>query len=452
MIEGFNVYFQDVLDVAHFLQVLFFSVSVCFVLSQDPFETRWWIKGLQCIGVLAATIAIESFLFALALSMQTKPSFSFPTTYMIVVVVYSILFSKMPVRTTIINSITLFTCTVLITELIKCFAWITSVESKEIQGLFVILWNLLQLATMFVLYKFSLKKFNYISKAATATILVSNCITLVAIVVYELLMNKVYAGELLKISMHYCAFSGLFLFLVNLTIHLTVYFLCRSNAKILELQAENKMAKADADYMRLTQKKLADMRRVKHDIGNHISYMSALLSKGQYDELKKYFEKFNREVDEAMSTVQCGNRAVNIILNMEKSKAEAQGVQIQFDICIPPRLPFSDMHMCSLLSNLLDNAIEAKQQFPAEKDDYVVTVRMSTRREFLYIAVLNPVPENGKHEELALLESTKQSADHGFGTKIVERIAKNYNGYVNYAVENDTFIAEVMLDILLEEK
>ena len=42
--------------------------------------------------------------------------------------------------------------------------------------------------------------------------------------------------------------------------------------------------------------------------------------------------------------------------------------------------------------------------------------------------------------------------DHGFGHRIVKKIANKYNGHVNYSIEDETFFAEVMLDLKYDMK
>lgn len=45
------------------------------------------------------------------------------------------------------------------------------------------------------------------------------------------------------------------------------------------------------------------------------------------------------------------------------------------------------------------------------------------------------------------MNTEKEDADnHGFGHRIVKRIVEKYNGIVKYKVEDNEFIAEMMLD------
>ena len=197
----------------------------------------------------------------------------------------------------------------------------------------------------------------------------------------------------------------------------------------------------------ITQKSLADLRLIRHDIRNRYSYISLLLDNGQYAELKEYLQDMKEEIAPTLSVIDCGNKTLTNILNMEKAKAESRGVRMETDLNVPPILPFRDTALCSVFSNLIDNAIEASML--CAEDGAEIRVRVSILQEYLYIGVMNRLPAGRSEEEALALKTTKQNAsNHGFGTKIVRKIAEQYNGYVTYSVENGRFIAEVMLDMM----
>ena len=77
-----------------------------------------------------------------------------------------------------------------------------------------------------------------------------------------------------------------------------------------------------------------------------------------------------------------------------------------------------------------------------------INISILTHGEYLYIGVQNKVSHDSNPDKLLRMNTEKEDqANHGFGHRIVKKIARKYNGHVNYSIENDIFIAEVMLDI-----
>ena len=98
-----------------------------------------------------------------------------------------------------------------------------------------------------------------------------------------------------------------------------------------------------------------------------------------------------------------------------------------------------------MLVNLIDNAIEAVLR--AENRDYLVSCRIDRRGDHLYICVQNKLRDGYDRDALLRMNTEKDDAvNHGYGHRIVKRIAEKYNGIVNYTVEDNEFIAEVLLE------
>ena len=87
-----------------------------------------------------------------------------------------------------------------------------------------------------------------------------------------------------------------------------------------------------------------------------------------------------------------------------------------------------------------------------EKNKQVVC-SILTHGEYLYIGVKNKVSSNINPDNILKMNTEKEDqANHGFGHRIVKKIANKYNGHVNYSIEEGIFYAEVMLDINYVEK
>ncbi len=231
--------------------------------------------------------------------------------------------------------------------------------------------------------------------------------------------------------------------------------ICREQARSLEYLAARQRAEGEKDLIRLTEKQLDDLRQLRHDIKNQYSYMRILLAEKRYDELEEYFQRQDGELAVLAAPLDCGNRCVSIILNMERQKAESAGVSFRTKLVVPPVLPFPDEDMCSLLSNLLDNAIDECVRlgtyFPRFKEQGVsVSINPGNpSSDYLYIDVKNPTDRKTLSRRADGIASTKDDATlHGYGTRIITRIAEKYNGYVLFEAADGVFTARVLLDMM----
>jgi len=64
-------------------------------------------------------------------------------------------------------------------------------------------------------------------------------------------------------------------------------------------------------------------------------------------------------MDTITPTCFCENETVNLILSAFATKAKQGSTMLTVDAKLPDLLPFSDTELCSLLSNALENAIQA---------------------------------------------------------------------------------------------
>lgn len=235
--------------------------------------------------------------------------------------------------------------------------------------------------------------------------------------------------------------------------------ICREQSRNMDLLAERQRADSERELVRLTEQQLDDLRELRHDIKNQYSYMRILLAEKRYDELEEYFQRQDGELAALAAPLDCGNRCVSIILNMERRKAEAVGVSLNTKLVVPPVLPFPDEDLCSLLSNLIDNAIDECVRlgtyFPKFKEQGVsVSINPGNpSSDYLYIEVKNPTDRKKLARRTGGIVSTKvDAAFHGYGTRIITRIAEKYNGSALFEAADGIFTARVLLDMLGQKK
>lgn len=136
---------------------------------------------------------------------------------------------------------------------------------------------------------------------------------------------------------------------------------------------------------------------------------------------------------------------VDAILNSKLSLIKSKRIAVNAKAVVPAALSVSEIDLCVIIGNLLDNAMEAclRQE---ETENRFIRVYIGTLKQQLYICVTNSVGGQVKKVGKSYL-STKNSDTHGFGLMRIDRLADKYNGYVNRQDEPGAFATEVMLPL-----
>ena len=185
------------------------------------------------------------------------------------------------------------------------------------------------------------------------------------------------------------------------------------------------------------------MRGWRHDYHNHIQAMLAMTDNPE--ELRKYLWMLNDDLTTVDTVLKTGNVMVDAILNSKLSLIKSKNIAVNAKATVPAELKISEIDLCAIIGNLLDNAMEACLR-QSESEDRFIRVYIGTLKQQLYICVTNSVGGQVKRAGKTYL-STKHTDAHGFGLMRIDRLAEKYSGYVNRQNEEGAFATEVMLPL-----
>ncbi|OPJ64381.1 sensor histidine kinase [Clostridium oryzae] len=244
----------------------------------------------------------------------------------------------------------------------------------------------------------------------------------------------------MKYQMYIGIAAGFILAVIIIIFFLRIYFPKLVDKRIAAFQ--NDLITKHCDEV---QNIYRQMRGWRHDYHNHIQTMKAHLVLGQTKELESYLSKLDDDLSSVDTVLKTGNVMVDAILNSKISLALSKKINVNAKAIVPKKLNISEIDLCVIIGNLIDNAMEAclKQ---ANENDRFIRVYIDILKEQLYISISNSdggiIKKNGR-----TYISTKNSATHGFGLMRVDRIVEKYAGYVNRQNEEGVFATEVMLPL-----
>ncbi len=221
--------------------------------------------------------------------------------------------------------------------------------------------------------------------------------------------------------------------------------------KLLDLLFGKMIHRKISEYQSELMKKHCDevqniyktMRGWKHDYHNHIQTLLALCD--DKERTKEYLWKLNDDLTSVDTVIKTGNVMVDAILNSKISLMKSKGILVNAKAIVPAELAVSEIDLCTVIGNLLDNAMEAVMR-QAEDDDKFIRVFIGILKDQLYISVYNSTCGELQKRKSTYV-STKGSENHGFGLASVDRIVKKYKGFINRQNEEGVFATEIMLPI-----
>lgn len=184
-----------------------------------------------------------------------------------------------------------------------------------------------------------------------------------------------------------------------------------------------------------------EIKKAEHDIKHHFLSLLGLLEENNCKEATVYIRNLLGEYETSIfKYITIENSAVNSILNFKISRCHVEHIDIKLEV-ESAFSEFDNIDICVLISNLLDNAIEACVgiTFP----QIILTIR--EEKNYLCILVKNKI-ERSVLENNGDLKTTKDNKhNHGLGLYSVSQIVDKYDGLKKFYERNGFFIANIWL-------
>ena len=203
--------------------------------------------------------------------------------------------------------------------------------------------------------------------------------------------------------------------------------------------------KISADKMILEESNAAleSLKRIRHDLKNHFTILKGMLENNDPEAGKQYIDEIYSGLDTIGDNYQTGSPILNYLINAKFSPKPDIHIRVTGDAGILGILDESDA--ASLMGNLLENALEAVEKIPPEKEKRVELSFVSHYGNKMIECkntVNAPVLENNKE-----LKTTKRGAGHGYGNRIVASIVDKYNGFIEYSEQDGVFCVQILIPV-----
>lgn len=194
------------------------------------------------------------------------------------------------------------------------------------------------------------------------------------------------------------------------------------------------------------EKSLIETRKIKHDMLNHMISLNYLLEKSDTTEAKSYIREIEGRIRAIANTIETGNNIVDAILNEKIQIAQEFDIEIVFKGALENNHFIEIVDLCTIVSNSLDNAIEAVHELPVEASRCISIKTSLTKGYWLYKIENDSIPvyiDNNKN----IVTTKLDQSWHGFGLINIREAVNKYGGELNLTYQENKFMLEIAIKL-----
>lgn len=267
---------------------------------------------------------------------------------------------------------------------------------------------------------------------------------IISISLVKLQLNHQNEEQLIFLSI-FCVFlADIFIFCIMKKINKESQNQLRISMLEFQLSEQKTMIEETGNISR-------EIKKAEHDLRHHLLSILGNIENGNTEAAETYLKQLLHDYETSIfKYIYIDNSAVNSILNMKMSRCHANKIDIKTEI-ESDFSDFSDIDICVLLANLLDNAIEASLNV----DSPQITVSIRNEKNYLCILIRNRIESSVLEENGQLHTTKKDKSKHGLGVYSISQIVDKYDGMKTYYEKNGYFVADIWLKkkgYMLEER
>lgn len=183
-------------------------------------------------------------------------------------------------------------------------------------------------------------------------------------------------------------------------------------------------------------------RKMVHEFKNHLSCMTLLINHGEYERLSNYMSQIQKSMNQEQDLFDTNHKLINMIINSKYLEACDKGILLVIKTNDLSRITMEDQDLVILLSNLINNAIEACEN----SENKVIKLKMIKEQKWLVVSVSNhyeqePIKLAGKF----MTRKLENVQYHGLGIENINDVIEKYGGTYVIKSENKLFQYSILI-------
>lgn len=229
--------------------------------------------------------------------------------------------------------------------------------------------------------------------------------------------------------------------ILNIFVFYLLWDAIEREVKIRREQLSTERAKSETAMYRQISENFDQQKKREHEYKNEMMVISSLLKQNEMEKLHTLLGKYNAKLARRMDAIDTNHVIVNAILNTKHQEAREKGIVFVLKVNDLSELKMEDQDIVVILSNMLNNAIEACEKCTGKKIIKVKTVKNGKAIIFSVINTIQDPPHliDGKYR------TTKEGQFHGMGIENVKEIVNKYGGTCAIRHDKEQFYFVVYL-------
>ena len=251
---------------------------------------------------------------------------------------------------------------------------------------------------------------------------------------YETLyVNRIFLTFWLSLSMM------LLLYILLLVIF---YFIVMSILKANRDKARIQFLEMKENQFNAQQQYIENTSRMRHDFRQNLRTLIELYQTGDYSTLEEYLKNYESSLPQNEIISFCKNNAFNALLNYYAHLAEQLSISLNLDINLPEKTQISDVDLCSMIGNILENAFYAAQ---GVDDGWIYLSVRPYYDNTLYIVATNSFDGHVRQKNGRYLSTRRKG--NGIGLTSVISTAERYGGSASFSHDGNEFYSDIQIPL-----
>lgn len=213
----------------------------------------------------------------------------------------------------------------------------------------------------------------------------------------------------------------------------------RGNMK-KDAEAAKNYISMQLDSLELEEADRQEIKIMKHDLRNHLQVIQEMCNTKQYAQMEAYIAGLSGKPELSRRFRITGNQAADTVISLRKASADSVGIRLVCEgsfLWLDNLIP---MDVCTIFSNLLDNALEGAK---AATNPFI-SIKGTEHGHFYTICFSNSVPETVRIKNNSVKTSKKDKKHHGFGLASVDAVIRKYNGQYTLRCMDGVFDVQIV--------
>lgn len=248
---------------------------------------------------------------------------------------------------------------------------------------------------------------------------------------------------------HYLIFASGFLVMSCFVVYFFIQ-ICLFFQKEKEYYITDTTNKALCQQIEIQNVMIENIKKIKHDMKNNLLNISMLINQNKTNEVLEYINELTAYIQQHKSNIcRTENSIVDAIVNCKITFCESNNIKLNLKADKLPELYASFSEMTTILSNILDNSIEASLKL--DESNRKIDVSIFVYKNYAVFTVKNKF-NNVLNIKNGVIKTTKLNKSlHGYGLSLIEDTVKKNNGVFNYSHDDDFFKVTVMLPLKIQK-